>query len=560
MKPRIIWTGLAVSVVICAPAWGENAKLDAARWDDIRVDESASSSRDLTFSKTGEATRQVEEQGDPHQGSRTWLSAPPSDQLAREAQLQPVLTGGIFIPAMSDGIDEPKVQIRDDDDKIIREVRTGTTAYVPSGDYSVSVGSAGARERLEYQVHVVEGKVTQVPVEWSGLIVKVVNARASMIRADYEIVSLPDRSYIGLGTGALIHEGERLSTWLLWPGLYMIISAGEGYQARKNFITVRLEPGELSRVTLVLDEDTGDILGGGEIEGEVEEVREERWWWASAIVGGSVRFNRTDNVVGKVTGQLIDISAFFESYVTFDLNKHFLYARLNAEIGGQIRFEERPFTTSIDELNLELLYTYRVIDWFGPYARFSFESNMAPTWQEFSGAYTVNTYSKTGELVSSKENQNDVKLSPSFSPLKLNMGAGGRFDVTVGSWLKLASRIGLAYRYVYTDDLYIVTEHNDEENYVNLSPVLSSSQFGIEAALTLDLTPLQWLTIKTEFSLIEPFDAWDDPVIDLDFDAAIRLSSIASLSYSLRLNYDTSMIDKVQLDQYIHLRFSYKIY
>ena len=56
------------------------------------------------------------------------------------------------------------------------------------------------------------------------------------------------------------------------------------------------------------------------------------------------------------------------------------------------------------------------------------------------------------------------------------------------------------------------------------------------------------------------FEDYKNPVIDLDVDAAIRLSSIASLSYTLRVNYDVSLIDKVQIDQYVQLRFSYKIY
>ncbi|MBQ1926195.1 MAG: hypothetical protein II180_08765 [Proteobacteria bacterium] len=541
------------------------AEIDKKRWNDISTDDSEdSNSRDLSFhedeqSKAASKEEEAEIPGDPHRGSRTWQSPDPTAQLERDAQLQPVLKGGIFVPAMSQGLNEPKYIVRDKDDKIIAESHTGATAYVSTGDYKVTVGSPVAGERPEFAVHVVEGAITTVPVEWSGLIVKVVNDRASMIRGNYEIVSLPDRGYIGLGSGALVNEGERLSTWLLWPGQYMIISAGEGYQARKNFITVKLSPGELSRVTLVLDEETGNILGGGEIE-DLLEITEERWWWAGVLVGGSVRFNRTDNVVGKVTGQLLDISAFLEAYYTLNRKKHFFYTRLNAEIGGTIRFEDRPFVTTVDDLNLELLYSYRLIDWFGPYARFSFESNMAPTWQELSGNYTVIVQNSSGTIITENEERTDIKLSPAFSPIKLNTGIGGRFDYTYGSWFKIAARLGLAYRYTNARDLFIVTDTNDSEKAVTLKQVFSSSQFGFEAATTLDLTPIQWFTLKLDASVIEPFNAWQNPIFDLKLDAAIRLSSIASLSYTLRLNYDISMIDKLQIDQYIQLRFSYKIY
>ena len=496
---------------------------------------------------------------DPHQGSKTWLAPPPDVQLASDKKLNTVSRGGIFVAAMTNGFSEPKFQVRDAADEIVTEGYTGSVAYVPPGDYTVVVGSVGGGTRLEFDVHVVEGSTTTVPVEWSGLQIKVVDDRGSMIRGNYELISMPDRGYIGLGTGALVNEGERASTWLLWPGQYMIISVGEGYQARKNFITLKLIPGELTRFTLVLDEETGDILGGGEIDDEVA-MDEDKWWDAGLLVGGSRRFTSTNDVIGKANGEVFELSAFLESYINILRYKNFFYARLNAEIGGTVKIEDRPFVTTIDELNLELLYAYRVVDWFGPYARFSFESNMAPAWQEFSAPMTVNKLDSQGAIVSSSNDKLDTQVSPAFSPVTLNMGAGARFDLLVGSWFKLNARLGLAYRYVNTRDLYVVLETDNTDQIVTLQPVEDQSQFGAEAAVNFDLTPVQWFTLKTDFSVLEPFYDWKNPVVELDLDAAFRLSSIASLSYSLKLTYDAQMIDKVQLDQYVQLRFSYKVF
>ena len=202
-------------------------------------------SKGLEFSTPGttQTDEQYNAQGDPHKQSRTWLSRSPSQQISHDAQLRPLSGGGIFVPTMTGGHSEPKYQIYDANGKNVDEARTGTTTYVPAGKYTVHVGTPVSHDNLEFQVNVVEGDITVIPVEWSGLIVKVINDRGTTVRGNYEIVSLPDRSYIGLGTGALLNEGEMLSTWLLWPGKYMIISAGEGYQARKNFITVSLDPG-----------------------------------------------------------------------------------------------------------------------------------------------------------------------------------------------------------------------------------------------------------------------------------------------------------------------------
>ena len=496
---------------------------------------------------------------DPHSGSQSWLSEAPDLQLASDTSLQVVSRGGIFVPTMTAGISEPKFQVMDAEGNVVSEAYNGSVAYVPPGDYTVIVGSMGLAERLEFDVHVMEGATTTIPVEWSGLLIKVVNARGSMIRGNYELISMPERAYVGLGTGALLNEGERYSTWLLWPGSYMIISVGEGYQARKNFITVDLHPGELTRLTLVLDEDTGDILGGGEIE-DIGQNDTDRWWDASLLIGGSVRFNSTDNVIGKANGQVFDISAFVEAYFNMLLNKNFFYTRFNAEIGGSIRIDDRPFVTTVDKLNLELLYAYRLVDWFGPFVRFAFESNMAPSRQEFAYAYTVQTLDADGNVVSIETDRLDTKLSPPFSPIVLNAGAGARFDASIGYWFKFNARLGLAYRHVLTRDLYIVQSVNEEERLATLTPVASQYQFGAEAALNFELNPVQWFMLKADFSVLEPFVDYKNPVVDLDLDAAFRISSIASLSYSLKLTYDVQMIDKIQLDQYVQLRFSYKVF
>lgn len=535
---------------------------EETNWDEIESSGTQKSEKTLAFSKTmtDRDKTAFNAKGDPHKKSQTWLFGDPSTQLEHEDTLPSIMTGGIFVPTMTGGINEPKYLIKDSSGKEVAESNTGSTVYVMPGKYTVEVGSVGAQDRLEFDVNVVDGDVTVVPVEWSGLTIKVVNDRGATIRGNYEIITMPERGYVGLGSGALINEGERLNTWLLWPGQYMIISAGEGYQARKNFITVRLSPGELTYVTLVMDEDTGDILGGGEID-ETFEDAEARWWWASVLLGGSIRFNHTRDVVGKADGKLLDVSGFVEAYFSMNRSKHYLYTRLNAEIGGTIRFEEdRPFITTIDELNFELLYTYHVVDWFGPFARFAFESNMAPAYQELTTPHDIERRDKNGNIVSHKENALDVKLSPAFSPITLNAGAGGRFDYSLGSWLKLNARIGIAFRKVFARDLYIISTVDNDENFVIVDPIDGTSQFGIEGAINLDITPIRWFTLKTDFSLIDPFDDYKNPVIDLDLDAAIRLSSIASISYTLRLNYDVSMIDKVQIDQYIQLRFSYKVF
>ena len=164
------------------------------------------------------------------------------------------------------------------------------------------------------------------------------------------------------------------------------------------------------------------------------------------------------------------------------------------------------------------------------------------------------------KVIQTKTNQIDLKLSPSFSPITLNAGAGARFDYSYSYWLRLNARLGIGYRHVFTRDLYVVTHTDEEESTVKISEIDDTEQFGVEAALRFDITPLHWLSFKIDASILEPFTDWKSPFVDMRGVVAIRLSSIASISYTLRMVYDLYILNKLQIDQFLQLRFSYKFF
>ncbi len=494
-------------------------------------------------------------QGDPHGGSESWLQPVPALQVEQDPHLRPAATGGIFVPAMSSGQAEPQFQVLQGE-HLVAETRTGSMVYVLPGLYTVLVGSGVPENMLVFDVRVVEGLVTFVPVEWSGLLVNVVNDRGTPFRGAYELVRLPSRDYVGLGLGAAISEGEQLSTWLLWPGTYMILSPGESYQARKNFVTLRLPPGQLVQYTLVMDPETGDILGAGEVALAPENLQ---GFDVNLIVGGSIGFNQADNVVGKAEGQVVDIAAFIESVAGFLEDNHFGYGRANIEIGGRLRLPDRPFVPTVDEINLDLLYAYRLTPWFGPYVRTSLETNMVTAYQEFDQPTTVRRYDKQGELVSeSSEAELEAEIAKPFSPIELDFGVGGRLDFSAGFWLKFTTRLGLGFRQVFARELYVV--ESLRSGVAEIRQVDNVQQYGGEAAVILEVVPLHWLSFKADASFLVPFDDYTEPFIDLRASATLRLSSIASLIYTLRLKDDPSLIDKTQIDQTLILRFAYRLF
>lgn len=517
--------------------------------------------------------------GDPHAGSETWYMPPPAVQLEQDRQLRPAAMGGLFVPSMTGGRAEPTYIVIDPRDGDQIQTRTGEVTYLLPGNYTVLVGSGSPEEMLEFEVSVVEGRVTFVPVEWGGVTVTVVNERGTPFRGTYELVRLPEREYVGLGLGADLASGETLDTWLLWPGHYMILAAGESYQARQNFTTFRVLPGQLVQYTIVLDEDTGNLLGAGEIA-LAPETTGEGGWDINLIVGGSVEFTHSDNVIGKNEGMLLDVAAFIEAVGAVLINQHYGYGRLNVELGGRLDIpdpdkeneRERPFVTNVDELALDLLYAYKLLPWFGPYVRNSFESNMLKGVQVFDEPTSVRRVDSQGNNITVRDGQIirvtdpvlatdvlEIELTESFAPIFLGAGTGVRFDFSAGFWFNFDARTGLGLRQVFARDSFVLDDDDDTPE-IELRLLDDITQFGAEGALILEFNPFQWLQAKTDAEILVPFDDPDNLLLNFRGAVTLRLGSIASLNYTIRITEDRELIDATQIDQSVLLRFAYKIF
>lgn len=495
--------------------------------------------------------------GDPHGGHLTWATPPPIEQADRDPQIRPATMGAIFVPAMTGGNEEPEFLVLQEG-TVVRSQRTGRHAFVPPGTYDVLVGSEVPERRLEFEVVVVEGRTTYVPVEWAGVVINVVDERGTPFRGSYELVQLPRRRYVGLGLGANIAEGERLDTWLLWPGTYMILVAGESYQARRNFATLRLAPGELVEYTLVLNSETEEMLGAGEVS--LAPTRASGWSPA-VVVGGSLTLNHSDSFIGKSDGLSLGLNLFSESIVSFNDPLHLAYGRLNIEASGNVRFSDggsRPFVSDVDELSLDLLYMYRIFNWLGPYARFGLETTILPGVREFTEETTVTKLDPQGNLIEFEQNVLDTELAPPLAPLELSFGAGARFDVEAGQALKVATRLGIGGRHVFTRGLY---RDDDVEATpeLELRRVEDVTQFGGEAALVAEITLTRYVLIKLDTDLLVPFDDPEALVLDFRGTVTLRLSSFASLQYQARVRDDPELSPALQFDQSVLLRFAYKL-
>jgi len=496
--------------------------------------------------------------GDPHGRHGTWELPRPAIQAEMDPRMEPPATGVIFVPAMTDPVLEPSYLVLEDDGTDSWTTPMGRKTFVPPGRYTVIVGSGPLDQRLEFEATVVEGRVTWIPVEWSGLVVNVVDETGSPFRGGYEVVRLPEREYAGLGLGAAIAEGERLTTWVMRPGTYMLLVAGESYQARRNFVTLRLAPGELLHYTLVLSSESGDLLGAGEIASFRPQQR-TTGWNLSLVVGGSFDLSESSRVIGKSDGTSVGLSGFVESLFGYLGEVDRFYGRLNLTAGGTFRLPDQPFVSRVDELSLDLLYVYRLAPWFGPYARASVETQVLPGRQLFEQPTDVRRLDREGRELGVSRGVTSFTLAHPLMPVEPRYATGLRFDLRAGRTLSLATRIGVGGRHVFTRGLFILAD-DPETPELEVRQVADIDQFGAELALVAELNLGRWVVLKVDTSVLIPFSGAEETFVDLRGSAILRLTTFASLNYTLRVRHDPALSADTQLDHQVLLRFAYKLF
>ena len=528
----------AWSTSIAAPPETLPAPLDAADSGSVEAD-------GVTF-------------GDPHGRHTTWDAPRPVVQADQDPRMGPAATGAVVVPAMTDSVLEPLYLVRDASGDEVASTPMGRKTFLVPGRYTVIVGSGPEEGRLSFETVVVEGRITWVPAEWTGLVVNVVDARGNPFRGSYELVRMPERDYVGLGLGAAIAQGERLTTWLLYPGKYMILVAGESYQARRNFVTLRLAPGELEQYTLVLDSDTGELLGAGEIDSFRSRQR-NTGWNGSLVLGGTFDLNQSKKVVGRTDGTLLGISGFAESLFGYRNDEHLFYGRLNLEAGGDLRLPDRPFVSNVDDLTLDLLYVYRVTAWFGPYARASIETQVLPGIQPFDQPTTVRKLDRHGVEIGLETDKQSLTLAPPFAPVEPGYGTGVRFDANFGGHLTLATRLGVGGRHVFTRGLFILND-DPATPELEVRQIANVTQFGAEGALVAELTLGRWIVLKLDTSVLLPFNDAKQTYVDFRGAITLRLTSFASLNYTVRVKDDPALSKDTQVDHAVLFRLAYKIF
>lgn len=499
--------------------------------------------------------------------------------------------GAIYVPALSATRQEPPVAVYDaESGDAVAEGRPGARIVLRPGTYDVRFGTGTLAQQIRTRVQVDDGRTAIVPPTWATLQIDVVDEQFVPFRGTYELIRMDNREDYGIGFGADEQQGEKVRVWVLPPGLYKIIRSGGTYRDRTDFATVRLVPGEASRFTLVLDGDTGEFLGAGEVDPS-QTVDRDQTWTLRGVVGGSVVFNDTDQAEQQ-QGTSYGASVFFDGSLTYREDAHLWHTRLELEEEQTRAPEDDYFTNDADRLFAHTIYTYVVVPWFGPYARAGAETSLLTRHQAIANPAYVCPPGPDGGLAApcstrvvdgpdgpqtlidvdrdAAEEVDRLELGGSFAPLQLRQGSGGNFRVLRKRTIELDLRLGLGARQTLANGLrtYGARQSRPDPTADDPDRVLAVYAYelvedsyvtGVEGTIVGFARPLPWVTVSTEFDGLLAFDqenssfTWRNQI-------SLRLASFASLNYRYNLTLDPAIIDETQTEHDVQLRFSYTLF
>ncbi|MBP7127138.1 hypothetical protein KBD49_12310 [Myxococcota bacterium] len=489
----------------------------------------------------------------------TWDQPPTPEQLSLDPTLIPPGKGAIFVPAMTDPRLEPHWLVIGDHRKVLESLPTGRRAILPPGIYEVRLGSGSLEERIRRRVLVREGRTTVIPATWSTLVVQVVDDHSQPFRGSYELLRLPDRRNLGLGLGADVETGEEPRSWVLEPGDYMLLKTGENPTARRDFYTFRLRPGERSVVTLVMDRDSGNFLGAGEVPVKGLRARLPKDWTVRLAVGADAEFNRRSDLAGFTSGYGFTLGGYLDLMGLYRPRQHYLYLRLKLE-EKQVKIPNQPFQKDLDELKADALYVYRVLPWLGPYVRVGGATALFPGYAWLGSPTEVVEVDGAGQpLRSLGVFEGKYRLSSSLAPTEVKGGAGLGFLVTGVYWFDANVRIGVGTRYLWTRGLMAPAGSSTSPRTLYLRRKDNAWQTGIEGTVIASLRWTRWLLATLEFEALEPFTDFRHPILSWDSNVGIRLASFVSVNYLFRMILDRDRSEHLQTEHRVLLRFTWQI-
>ena len=487
---------------------------------------------------------------------KSWDAPTLVEQLSADETFVPMGKGGIFVPRITASQNEPDVDILDSARKPVISGPTGHTFGVEPGRYVVMLGSGGHNQRIVRTVTVEEGRTVPVLPDWAALTIETIDSIATPFRGEYELVRIDEFEPFGRGFGANPDIGEVVKTWILKPGLYKILGVGQGYNSLINFVTVKLEAGELTKLLLVQGTTDFKLLGGGTVEVTPHTEISSHWKYG-ANIGGSVNFNSSVDRIARDSTMNTTLGLLSTIWFNYERPPYEWQTRIRLDEGFNLTGQNAAdLITNADDFLFNSLFIWRFLPWLGPYGLAELRTSFFPQQivRDVASKYFCSLNSDSTLSVSQNfDSSNTFRVKPSFYPLLLDIAAGANADVFSYSFFELKLRAGFESSYSYFPMQYLTVSVTDArwpagtqpDTLINqrlakstvLVPVQATSNFGFgpQTSISGMLRIGRFVSADGElqiFAPIAPEERFLRPDFNLLTDVSWRITQWITLDYT----------------------------
>ena len=420
--------------------------------------------------------------------NKGWTAPNLEEQMNQDETFIGMGQGAIFVPRFTESRLEPEFRaVRMDTLSKEYENREwigkhGLRLVVPYGIYMVIMGSGNADNRFGYEVIVEEGKTTLVPPFWGALVINTINEEGEFVSENYEIFEVYSGKSYGRGFGLTQERLNDVKTWILQPKIYRISRSGENASSILNYITVQVNPGELSNVELVFDENTGRLIAGGVHKMRINAGKDSYWTYGLRI-GGSASYttlltaseqkSSSWNALGDLR-----LRALYNRTKIFWLTE--LYTRQNMQWLNEEK-KESQWSVAQDLFQFQSSVVYRIFDWIGPYMRVNAKTHIFPEYYWINETDTLNL--PKGEK---------IRISSSFDPLRIGEGVGLNLQPVVSNATDISAQTGFAARQTIRRKI-LVPSNKVKTGFVTATN--ESYDYGWENSINVRLSFLRFFTL-----------------------------------------------------------------
>jgi len=493
--------------------------------------------------------------------NKGWTAPSLEEQMNRGEAFIGMGQGAIFVPRFTESRLEPEYRAVKIDSFSIEHMgkewigKTGFRLVVPYGSYRIIMGSGSGNNRFEYIVEVNEGKTTLIPPDWGGLVIHTIDESGEYVPVDYEIFSVSDGNSYGKGFGLKQERLNDIRTWILPPQLYRISRSGENISSLINYITVQVNPGELSHVELVFEDSTGQRLIAGGVNKMRINTSKNSFWTYGLRLGGSASYTTLyagDEQKSDTWTALGDlrIRMLYSPPKIFWLTE--FYTRQNMQ---WINEEQKESQWSIDKdlLQFQSSVVYRYLEWLGPYIRVNARTHIFPEYYWVSGTDRINLRRDTVTLISTEEK---IRLSPPFDPLRIGEGTGVNLRPIISNAVDISAQTGFAARQTIRRNL-LIPSNSKKTEFVSITDNIYD--YGWENSLNIRLSISRFVTLDLAGEVFLPEAKFRNYIVEnLSADLRIAITRFLELSYlwelnDKRLDIDVNSDEEIKVERFEQL-------